>query len=418
MKKNITILYVEDEDEIRQNTTRPLHRLCSELFIASNGKEGLELYKKHKPDIVISDIKMPNMDGIDMCKAIKDIDSEQHIIFTTAHSDSNYFMEAIEMQVDGYILKPIEYNLLENKINTIINQVIIKNRLNEQKILCNEVTRFQNNLLFVLDDTKEVIFANEKFLEFFSIKDFEEFNEVYKDIGTLFIKNSGCFYPKKARYWLDDLKQTKDEKRRVVAIEDNKNNLRVFVIAFNEVCETSHNVFILTEITNLNNEKNSLKENVYLDALTRIPNRLYIDKQFITEIAKKHRKNTPLSLIILDIDKFKNFNDTYGHLIGDKILFGLSKYIVENKRKIDIFGRWGGEEFMMLLPSTSLDGAKVVAEKFRKLIEQHVFFNDLKLTCSFGIAEFTEYDSKESFIKRADDLLYIAKKNGRNRVEF
>lgn len=418
MKKNITILYVEDEDQIRENTKRPLDRLCSKLFVASNGKEGLEFYKRYNPDIVISDIKMPSMNGIEMCKEIKNINTKQHIIFTTAHSDSLYFMEAIDMQVDGYILKPIEYDLLKNKIDNIIEQINIANSLKEQEILCSEVTRFQNNLLFVLDEIREVIFANDKFLEFFNIQSFEEFNNIYKDIGNLFIKNSGCFYPKEDRYWLDDLKQTKDEKRRVITLKDSKDSLRVFVITFNEVKETAHSVFILTEITNLNREKNSLKENVYIDALTQVPNRFYIDRQFTIEIAKKRRENTNFSLIILDIDSFKNFNDTYGHLVGDQILLGLSEFIVKNKREIDIFGRWGGEEFMILLPNTSLDGAKIVANKFRKLIEQYKFYNNLQLTCSFGISEFKEYDTKESFIKRADDALYMAKKNGRNRVEF
>ena len=417
MKENIVLLYVEDESEIRTNTVRLLEHLCDELIVASDGKEGLSLYKKHKPHIVISDIEMPIMNGVDMCRAIKKIDSNQHIIFTTAHSDSIYFMAAIEMQIDSYILKPIEYNLLENKINSIKNQIIIKNRLKEQKIICNEVTRFQNNILFVLDDNSKIIFANEKFLEFFSIDNIKSFNDKYKDIGNHFIKNSGCFYPKKDKYWLDDLNQTKDEKRRVVSLKDKDNNLKVFVITFNEISETNHSVFILTEITNLNREKNSLKENVYIDALTKVPNRLYIDKHFTTEIAKKDRENTALSLIILDIDNFKNFNDTYGHLVGDEILVGLSEYIVNNKRKIDIFGRWGGEEFMMLLPNTALEGAKVVAEKFRKLIEEYIFYNGLKLTCSFGISEFKEYDSKESFIQRADDALYMSKRNGKNRVE-
>ena len=129
----IKILYVEDEKEIRDNTKRPLDYLCDELIIAQDGKEGLELYKQHSPDIVVSDIKMPNMNGIDMCKAIKKINPKQYIVFTTAHSESSFFMEAIELQVDGYILKPIDYDLLENKIENIIEQISIKLKNKQQQ---------------------------------------------------------------------------------------------------------------------------------------------------------------------------------------------------------------------------------------------------------------------------------------------
>ena len=135
MNRNIKILYVEDEQTIRENTKRPLNYLCDELVIATNGEEGLELYKQYLPDIVVSDIKMPHMNGIDMCKAIKKINPKQYIIFTTAHSESGYFMDAIDMQVDGYILKPIDYELLENKIKIITEQIILKIKYNEQQEL-------------------------------------------------------------------------------------------------------------------------------------------------------------------------------------------------------------------------------------------------------------------------------------------
>ncbi len=147
MKTNITILYVEDESQIQDNTKRPLSYMCDTLLLASNGEEGLKLYKQHSPDIVISDIKMPIMNGIDMCKEIKQINKHQHILFTTAHSESSYFMEAIEMQVDGYILKPIDYDLLENKIEDIIEQIELKlaNKEQEDKIHQQELTLLEQS---------------------------------------------------------------------------------------------------------------------------------------------------------------------------------------------------------------------------------------------------------------------------------
>ena len=131
--KDIIILYVEDEPGIREGLSRFINRFAKELFIASDGKEGLELYKEHKPDLVISDIKMPNMTGIDMVKAIKKIDKEQNIIFTTAHSDSEFFLQAIDMQVDGYILKPVDLDLLDNKITSISKVIQLKKDFDKQQ---------------------------------------------------------------------------------------------------------------------------------------------------------------------------------------------------------------------------------------------------------------------------------------------
>ena len=144
----ITILYVEDEEEIRNNTKRPLEYLCDKLILAQDGKEGLELYKQYDPDIIVSDIKMPNMNGIDMTKAIKEINPNQYIIFTTAHSESSFFMEAIDMQVDGYILKPIDYELLENKIENIKEQIDIKLKNKQQE------KEIQQQKLNILEQSK------------------------------------------------------------------------------------------------------------------------------------------------------------------------------------------------------------------------------------------------------------------------
>ncbi len=137
MNKNIIILYVEDDEYIRENTKRPLSYLCDKLIIAKDGKEGLELYNKYNPDLVVADIKMPHMTGIEMCRAIKEVNPNQHFIFTTAHNEDSYFIEAIEMQVDGYILKPIDYDLLENKIENILEQINLKaeNILQKEKII-------------------------------------------------------------------------------------------------------------------------------------------------------------------------------------------------------------------------------------------------------------------------------------------
>jgi polar amino acid transport system substrate-binding protein len=151
--------------------------------------------------------------------------------------------------------------------------------------------------------------------------------------------------------------------------------------------------------------------------LTEILNRLEIDKRLNEEIERAKRYKTPLSIIYFDIDHFKKINDTFGHETGDFILKEISKLIQQNIRKTDIFGRWGGEEFLIILPFTSGEKAVQLAEKLRKIIEIHNF-NGLKITVSFGVTEFHEKDDYVSILNRSDKALYEAKEKGRNSVIY
>lgn len=164
-----TILYVEDENGIRNQLAKFLKNFCSELFVAVDGEDGLRQYKKQNPDIVISDIKMPKMDGIEMVKCIKDREPNQAVIFTTAFSESGFFIDAIDLAVDGYILKPIDLEKLEQKIVYITLQLNAYKEAEFQKSITNEITKLQNNLLVVLDASKNIIYSNENFLEFFNL---------------------------------------------------------------------------------------------------------------------------------------------------------------------------------------------------------------------------------------------------------
>jgi YesN/AraC family two-component response regulator len=130
--KNITLLYVEDENSIREFLATRLKKVVKEVFVAANGEEGLELFKKHKPDLVITDITMPKMDGIEMSKKIRDIDPDVPITMLTAHDNSNFLLKAIELNISNYITKPIEKNKL---FETIENEakVITINRINIQQ---------------------------------------------------------------------------------------------------------------------------------------------------------------------------------------------------------------------------------------------------------------------------------------------
>ncbi|ACM92130.1 putative diguanylate cyclase [Nautilia profundicola AmH] len=153
-----------------------------------------------------------------------------------------------------------------------------------------------------------------------------------------------------------------------------------------------------------------------IDSLTGIFNRYKIDTALKQQISYSKRHHLPLSVIFFDIDHFKKINDTYGHRIGDKILKEIADIIKHSLREYDIFGRWGGEEFIIILPNTNLLQAIKVAKKLKSLIENHRFKYIDGLTCSFGVTELMPEDNSDSILIRVDSFMYEAKKRGRNQI--
>lgn len=168
----------------------------------------------------------------------------------------------------------------------------------------------------------------------------------------------------------------------------------------------------------INEHVATLKKLADHDVLTGLHNRQYMDEILNREIDRAGRSSLPLSLIIADVDHFKDTNDTYGHDMGDFVLKSIAGMLSQSIRKTDELARWGGEEFLFILPNTILENAGKLAEKIRIKVEEMHFSVDIKITCSFGIAACDcKEDTVEALLKRADVALYRAKKLGRNRVE-
>ena len=162
--------------------------------------------------------------------------------------------------------------------------------------------------------------------------------------------------------------------------------------------------------------KDDFEKLASIDSLTQIHNRYSIMNILSAEISRAHRYSNPLSLIIYDIDLFKNVNDTYGHDVGDEVLKVLSKIIKKNLRDIDAIGRYGGEEFLIVLPNTKLNDAKLFANRIRKQTETYSFNTVGSITISLGLVELKAHETSDTLFKRADELLYVSKNNGRNQV--
>ncbi len=163
-----------------------------------------------------------------------------------------------------------------------------------------------------------------------------------------------------------------------------------------------------------------LEELAITDKLTSLFNRVKLDNSLKYELDRAHRFSTDLSIIIIDIDDFKKVNDTYGHLVGDKVLINIAKILTHNIRKVDILGRWGGEEFLVICPHTDEKGVLKLAKNLREKIQNSTNIEELEstVTASFGITFLKPSDNIDSFIKRADDALYYVKSNGKNSIKI
>jgi diguanylate cyclase (GGDEF)-like protein len=157
------------------------------------------------------------------------------------------------------------------------------------------------------------------------------------------------------------------------------------------------------------------------DPMTKLYNRRYFMQVSESLLSLAKREDRPISLMMLDIDKFKNINDTYGHKIGDEVIIKLSELLQEKSRKSDIVCRWGGEEFVILLPNTEIEGATIIAEKIREVVDSlalPVKEKEIHFSVSIGVSQFKNNSeiNLEATINRADEALYEAKNSGRNRV--
>jgi diguanylate cyclase (GGDEF)-like protein len=181
--------------------------------------------------------------------------------------------------------------------------------------------------------------------------------------------------------------------------------------------ELDRDIVTFTDITALERERVQLLYRATTDSLTGVSNRSKLTDYIHAEHARFRRYKVPMSLIMFDIDHFKTINDTLGHAVGDQVLSALATVVLHSMRDTDMLGRWGGEEFMVLAPLTTLKDAREFSERLRETIAASPMPGVPQLTCSFGVAEIRNGESLDSLFNRVDAALYRAKNNGRNRVE-
>ena len=463
------ILLVDDEKVIRETLCSILKEDGYEVFMACSGKEAINLAQKHLFDLAILDIKLPDVGGLEVLKNIKKLQPNICAVLITAYPTTESAIMAIQEEAYEYITKPFDIS----HVKLVIKRGIEEKQLSlENKLLLNNLQSEKEKLEIILQvgHMMSSILNLDKLAEFIV----QKISEVLKVriCSLMLLDEEEDMLSIKAAIGLDEvvIRTTKirlgqsisgwvAQRGEPVLISDIENDMR-FGRANMPKYETKSLLSIplkskgrVLGVINVADKKSPKQTNIFTeedlrflgivcsyaaiaienaqlygevrklaitDGLTNLFNHRYFQTQLSHEVMRVQRYPHPLSLIMIDIDFFKQFNDTYGHPMGDTVLNQIGRTIRKTVRKVDIACRYGGEEFAIIFPETGLKEATVAAEKIRQAIEQLRFETgkgrNEKMTISGGVAIFKKGMSKENLVEAADDSLYKAKLTGRNRI--
>ena len=410
--QQLSILFVDEKREDNVDYEKVLSRHCSRVIRAIDGKQALVLYNQQDVDVVITGLDLRLKNGIELSKNILSINPEQDILFITTHTEPKYTLAALELQVSGYLTKPLSNKNLLRKLDSVAKQIFLKKeKLSYQNIL-QEV--FHKNIIVVLkDDFQTIEFQSDLFLPTIYCKDMDNFAKKYPLFVNLFDVHEKYLCAMDKDSFLRAYEFAPAEER-VVRIDVEYGDKKVFLIEVSKV--NALYVVTLTDISRLQQGKLNSEYKAMHDALTDCYNRTSFDLKLNKEFEQLKQFEHTFSLVILDIDHFSDVNNIHGHQVGDEILIALVNLIKGFIRQTDFFARWGGEEFVIIMSNTKAIQAHKSIERLRENIEKFHLEGAPKITISAGVAEVKSGDSKEQLFKRIDAALYRAKNTGRNKV--
>lgn len=325
------------------------------------------------------------------------------------HKHIGFILTGTQDNVSGGIKKTSIEELVIAILFGLVILFLVYKELEYKKYIRNIIDT-QKEILIVTDGIK-IHDVNKTFLQFFGFKTLNSFKKEHNCICDYFIPKSG--YVQKdidGVNWFDYIKSNPD-KENIVIMYNKKNERKYFKIIIEGFSHSDSFIILFTDVTKELNNKKELENKAYYDSLTNI----YSRDRFDYFLKKKLNQKREFSIIMFDIDHFKAVNDDYGHDVGDIILKEITTLVSTHIRKDDIFARWGGEEFMIVV-GTDITKAERFANKLRRIIEYHNFQHIKNVTCSFGVAEYRQIDKVDTIIKRVDTMLYSAKESGRNCV--
>lgn len=416
-----TVLYVEDDETARVMIA---HVMAKEfpnvtLIVSENGLEGLNEFMKHAPDLIITDVRMPLMDGITMAKKIREINKGTRIIVTTADSDINRILEAIDIGISHYVLKPINNSKLISAIRSCLTVIEQERNISEQLAFFRKLSRAvdQGPVANIVTDAEgNIEFVNPGFTR---LTGYSYSEAVGGNMRML--KSGGTPSEDYRRLWRAI---TAGEEWSGEILNRKKNGELYWVsVSISPITDASGKItnFLCRQedITERKQKLESILYMAYYDSLTGLPNRYFFQELLQNAMTQAQRHGRMLAVLFLDLDRFKNINDTLGHPVGDQLLQATAQRLRDCcSREGDIVARRGGDEFIVLLPELkNMDGLTRVVQRIIGAFNRSFILpeNEVTITTSIGISLFPQDGSDpETLIKKADMAMYCAKEEGRN----
>jgi len=272
--------------------------------------------------------------------------------------------------------------------------------------------KFNNNISVITTSSDDIITINQAGLDFFELETVGQLLEKQKYLSKLFDE----IIVDDTRYVEGKKWVTKIDSKLNIKVKMYKNKLRqVFHMQVTKVSKEKY-LIVFYNISQIIAEKEEIDRRVDKDELTQVYNRTKFNKILTNELKTVEIEGNPFTLILIDIDNFKEMNDSHGNTVGDHILIALAGLIKSQLRQHDIFARWDGDEFIIFSKYTIEKNAYILAKRLRETIEAFSFNNKIRITCSFGITEFQTNDTTATMIKRANSALKQAKENGKNTI--
>ena len=443
-------------DDILSNVKLLEAKLSAEYFevvTADSGQLALERVEEHQPDIVLLDVMMPGMDGFEVCRRIKSNPKTAHVpvVMVTALEQPSDRIAGLEAGADDFLTKPVDDSALFARVRSLVRLKMMTDELRMRETTGQNMglidpaetlaDKNPSGRILVIDDRPESVAwlqgALQPANEVCAVDAFEE--SIVRVRGgdyDLIVVSLGLrgFDALRLCSQLRSLPEGRNVPILVVVSDGDRRKLnQALEMGVNDYLTrpVDKNELIARVRTQLRRKRyaDRLRHNVQLslemaitDQLTGLHNRRYMGRHLDTLIAGAHKSGKPIAFLIMDIDHFKVVNDTYGHDIGDEVLREFATRIASNVRGIDLACRYGGEEFVVVMPDTDVAFAYSVAERLRKSVEANPIAisrapDKLNITISIGIAGAEgSSDSADALLHRADQALYRAKRDGRNRV--
>ena len=445
-------------DDIPANVTILEAKLRAQYFdvsTAQSGAEALEAIRRESPDIVLLDVMMPGMDGCEVCRRIKDDPASLHIpvVMVTVLDEPGARVQALQAGADDFLTKPVDDVALFARVRSLVRLKVLSDELRlreearaqlelgetEAPRLDHDMT--ESSVLVITDSDNDGRAVSE------ALADCRRVDAVAGGEAALSTARDGEYDLVIVSMWLESC----DALRLCSQIRSMPETRQVPILALIDTVEsaklgTAFDIGVSDyvaapidphELTA--RARNQLRRKHYqdglranyrrsmamavTDSLTGLHNRHYVFSHLGRLMQRVVRGGKPIAVLMLDIDRFKEVNDTYGHAAGDQVLIEFAARLTHGLRGLDLPVRYGGEEFMVVMPDSDLEVAKVVAERLRGLVAARPFEvagvdTPIEVTTSVGLAVSRgAVETTESMVERADQALYRAKHAGRNRVE-